>query len=128
RYGRAADHYRQALGIARETRHRYGQVEALLGLGSVHHATGHPRAALAHLHRALGLAASLGQPAEQARASDRLAHAYRALRRYDRARHHWQRALELLTALGTDHIDDPQTTVATVRAHLAELDRQRVGP
>jgi hypothetical protein len=63
----------------------------------------------------------LGQPPDEARAHDGLAHAHRARGQHEHARRHWQRALDILTELGLDHTEDDEATVATIRAHLGEL-------
>ena len=65
----------------------------------------------------------LGQPVDQARAHDGLAHAHHALNQHDQARKHWQHALDILTDLGIDHTDDEETTTAAIRAHLASIEQ-----
>lgn len=94
-------------------------MEARQGLGWTHHATGDPRAALNHHSQALAPATELGQPQDEARAHDGIAHAHHTLHEDERARTHWQHALEILTRLGTDHTTDEETNVAAIRAHLA---------
>jgi hypothetical protein len=66
------------------------------------------------------LARDLGQPADQARAHDGLAHAHHTLGHLDQARQHWQHALDILIDLGTPAADD--LTTAALRAHLADFD------
>lgn len=90
-------------------------------MGRVSHGTGHPADAITHHDRTLALATELGQPDDQARAHSGLAHAYRALDQPEQAGTHWQHALDILIKLGIDHTDDEETTVATIRARLADL-------
>jgi hypothetical protein len=71
---------------------------------------------------ALELATHLGQSDDQARAHDALAHTYRALGRRELASHHWGQALAILTHLGVNHTDDPQTTTSAIREHLADIE------
>jgi tetratricopeptide (TPR) repeat protein len=96
------------------------QFEAWYGLGRVHVATGPPTEAVSDHNRALALAVELGQPDDQARAHDGLAHAHHALHQPEQARRHWQHALDILTRLGNDRTMDGETTVAAIRANLAE--------
>jgi tetratricopeptide (TPR) repeat protein/transcriptional regulator with XRE-family HTH domain len=119
RQEQAAEHLGRALEIADTTGNRNGRFEALQGLGRVHHATGHPGDALTHHHQALALATDLQQPADQARAHDGLAHAHRTLDHREHARQHWQQALDILTSLGTDHTEEANVTVTSIREHLA---------
>jgi DNA-binding SARP family transcriptional activator/tetratricopeptide (TPR) repeat protein len=125
RYGPAADRYREVLGIARAAGDRNLQFEAHHGIGHVHHATGRPDEALRCHQQALELARDLGQPSDQARAHDGLAHAQEALGQPELARQHWLHTLDILATLGTDHTFDEHVTAATIRAHLAGLDRDR---
>jgi tetratricopeptide (TPR) repeat protein len=123
RHDEAASWYQQVLDLARNVGSRNWQYEALQGLGRVHHATGHPDLALTHHQQALQLATDLDQPADQARAHDGLAHAHHTLNQYDRARQHWQHALDILTGLGTDHTEEPDASVPSIRAHLTSLNQ-----
>lgn len=123
RHERAAGCYQQVLGLARALGNSNGQFEALQGLGRLLQVTGRSEQALTHHAQALRLATDLNQPTDQARARDGLAHAHRSLRQHDRARRHWQHALETLTSLGTDHTEEPETSVASIRAHLSGLER-----
>ncbi|HZM74157.1 MAG TPA: tetratricopeptide repeat protein [Candidatus Limnocylindrales bacterium] len=91
---------------------------------AAHHATGHPDLALTHHQQALQLATDLSQPTDQARAHDGLAHAHHALNHHDQARRHWQHALNILTSLGTDHTEDIEASIPSIRAHLTKLDQQ----
>ncbi|HEX5495129.1 MAG TPA: tetratricopeptide repeat protein [Mycobacteriales bacterium] len=122
-YERAADCFGQVLGIARDTGNRNYQFEAQQGLGRVHHATGRYDQARTCHHIALDLATDFDQPADQARAHDGLAHTHLALGDPEIARRHWRAALDVLTAVHTDHTEEPGVTTAAIRAHLAELDR-----
>ena len=123
RYGAAADSYQRALNVAHELGDRNGQLQALLGLARLHHASGDLEAALSQHHRARRLAIHLGQSDDEARAHDGLAHTYQALNQHGLARYHWSQVLVILTRLGIDHTDDPQTTTSAVRRHLADLDQ-----
>lgn len=118
RYARAAEHYQRVLDLAREIGNRNYEYEALQGLGRLHHATGQLVDAVAFHRRALALATELEQPADQSRAHDGLAHAHQDLGRPDRARQHWQQALDLLTSLGIDHTQEAQVNVRTLHTHL----------
>jgi DNA-binding SARP family transcriptional activator/tetratricopeptide (TPR) repeat protein/DNA-binding XRE family transcriptional regulator len=120
RYEQAAEQYKMLHDIADESGERNWQFEAWEGLGRLQLATGHPDTALTHHERALVLATDLDHPEDQARAHDGLAHAHEALRHYEQARTHWQRALVILTRLGMDQTDG-ETTIASIRAHLADL-------
>lgn len=128
RHQEASTTYTQALDIAREIGNRNGQFEALHGLGRLHHTTGHPD--LAHtLHlQALELATDLRQPVDQARAHDGLAHAHHALNQHEQARQQWQRALNIITAIGIDQANEDHVGAADIRANLANLDQQKDHP
>jgi Tfp pilus assembly protein PilF len=95
------------------------QLEAMQGLGRAHLATGQYEQALADHHRALDIAGELEHPGDRARAHDGLAHASQTLGQHDHARQHWQAALEILTALDTDHTEDPEMTTSTLRERLS---------
>jgi tetratricopeptide (TPR) repeat protein len=119
RYEQATAYYQQFLDL--KSGHRHHEFDAWQGLGRVQHATGHPGAALDHHQQAYLLAVELGNPADQARAHDGLAHAYEALGQPEQARQHWQTALDILTRLGVDHTEEPEANTAAIRAHLAAL-------
>jgi tetratricopeptide (TPR) repeat protein len=121
RHEQAADCYQQVLDLARALGNSNWEYEALQGLGRLHQATGHPDFALTSHQQALLHADALAQPTDQARALDGLAHAHHALANHDQARQHWQHALDLLTSSGTDHTEEPETSVPTIRAHLTNL-------
>jgi tetratricopeptide (TPR) repeat protein len=128
RYEQASDDYQRLLDLAQEVGQRNMQFEAWQGIGRLQHATGHPDAALTHHQQALALATELGQPIDQARAHDGLAHAHHAMRQQEQARVHWRCALDILTHIRLDRPDE-ETTVAAIRAHLADLDwDQTPGP
>jgi tetratricopeptide (TPR) repeat protein len=122
RYEQATDHFQRLLDLAHQSGNRNWQFEAWLGLGRVNHATGHPDVAVAQHDEALTLATELGQPEDQARAHDGLAHAYQVLRQDELAQTHWQHSLDILTGLGIEQTEDEETTVAAIRAHLANLE------
>lgn len=63
----------------------------------------------------------LRQPADQARAHDGLAHVHRVLNQTERAREHWQQALNILTSLGTSYTEDLEASTTAIRAHLATV-------
>ena len=128
RHEQAATYYQQVLGLARNLGSSNWQFEALQGLGRLHQATGRPDLALTYHERALQPATDLAQPGDQARAHDGLAHAHHALNAYDRARRHWQNALDILTSLGTDHTEDHEASVSSIRTHLTNLDQQTPKP
>ena len=88
-----------------------------------------PGCRLTHHDRALALANEIGQPNDQPRAHDGLAHAHHALHKHELARTHWQHALDILTRLGIDHTGDEETSASAVRSHLVNLDlHQRTDP
>ncbi|WP_162907329.1 ATP-binding protein [Allorhizocola rhizosphaerae] len=117
-YHQAAEFFQQLLTHARELHNDNWHLEAMQGLGRLQHAIGRSDLALTHHHKALELATDLAQPADQARAHDGLAHAYWAMRQHHQARQHWQHALDILTSLGTDHTEEIQTNVHSIRANL----------
>jgi DNA-binding SARP family transcriptional activator/tetratricopeptide (TPR) repeat protein len=122
RHPQATECYRHAEDLAARVGNRNWLFEAVHGTGRMHLATGRPDASLACHRQALDLAAQLDQPADVARAHDGLARAYRALGQPAPAQEHWRAALEILTRLNTDHTEDPEATVATIRAGLAEVE------
>nr|CTQ90097.1 transcriptional regulator, SARP family [Kibdelosporangium sp. MJ126-NF4] len=122
-YQTAGDYYQQALAIALQTGDQARQIEAHQGIGRVQHATGRHNDALLRHRTALELATELGQPANQANAHDGLAHAHQALGDTTQSRHHWCTALKILTNLNLTHTDEPDVTTATIKAHLAALDK-----
>jgi tetratricopeptide (TPR) repeat protein/transcriptional regulator with XRE-family HTH domain len=117
-YARAAHYYRTMLELAEEIGSRNYQFEAHQGMGRVQVATGRPEESLVSHGQALDLAASLGQRIDEARAHDGLASANHALHNLNDARRHWQRALEILDALGVDQTIDNDVTVSAIRTHL----------
>lgn len=117
--------YQQVLDNARKYDITYWQFEAMQSFGRLHHTAGHLALALEHHEQALKHATSLAQPADQARAHDGLANAYRSLDQPGPARQHWQTALDLLTDLGIEHTDEMETTAPKIRARLANLDQQQ---
>ncbi|HZN77963.1 MAG TPA: tetratricopeptide repeat protein [Micromonosporaceae bacterium] len=125
RHEQATYHYQQLLDLTQEVGDGNWQVEAWQGLGRLRYAASHPDAALVYHDQALTLARELGQPVDVARAHDGLAHAYHALNNEEEAHCHWQHALNILTDLGIDHTDDEETTTATIRAHMTNLNQQR---
>jgi tetratricopeptide (TPR) repeat protein len=62
RPGDALGHHRAALGLARETSDRYGQAQALEGIGHAHHDLGDEAASRRYWLRALELYTELGVP------------------------------------------------------------------
>jgi tetratricopeptide (TPR) repeat protein len=110
------------LRLAREIGSGNYEFEALHGSGRLHHAAGRHHVALDHHQQALDLAFDLGQAAEQARAHDGIAHAQYALARPEQARWHWQRALSILAALGSERTEDMEVTTTVIRAHLERLE------
>ena len=122
RYEEATDLYERLRDLAHQSGSRNYQFEAWQGLGRLRHDTGDPSAALTHHGQALALATELDQPDDQARSHDGLAHAHHALHQPEQARAHWQLALDILTRLGVAHTNNAETTVADIRAHLADLE------
>jgi DNA-binding SARP family transcriptional activator/tetratricopeptide (TPR) repeat protein/DNA-binding XRE family transcriptional regulator len=121
RYRQAADEYQALLDLAHEDGDLNFEFEARQGLGRLEYASGHIHAALAHHGRALALACELGQPSDEARAQDGLAHAYHSLNQPQKARLHWQHALNILTRVGIGQTDDQETNVEQIQTHLADL-------
>jgi hypothetical protein len=67
----------------------------------------------------LRIASELGQRADQARAHDGLAKAYRGLGQEANARRHWRHALDILSGIGATSTEDGEVSVATIEGHLA---------
>jgi len=67
-------------------------------------------------HRRAHPASQIGDPYEQARAHNGLAHTSHATGDPDQDRHHWRQALALYTDLGVPEADD-------IPAHLTVLDQ-----
>jgi DNA-binding SARP family transcriptional activator/Tfp pilus assembly protein PilF len=122
-HNQAADHFRQLLDLAQEVGERNFEYEARQGLGRLQEAVGDAATALAYHQQALALATDLEQLADEARAHDGLARAHVALGQPVQARQHWRRALEILTRLGTDHTEEPETSTSAIHARLAALDQ-----
>jgi tetratricopeptide (TPR) repeat protein len=116
RYDDAIEAYQRALTLFREVCDPGGEAEALNALGEVAVAAGRPGDAVDWHSAALAVATDTGLRYQEARAHDGLGQARLALAG-DPAdcRRHWQRALDLYTAL-----DLP--AAAQVRARLDELD------
>jgi tetratricopeptide (TPR) repeat protein len=129
RHDQALSHFEQALAVAPPaTRDRTTPFESLDGLGRTYAAMGRYADARDWHHRALSLATELGHPPNQARAHDGLAHAHHDEGALDRARQHWQAALDILSTHGLDHTYDPLITADTIRTHLAALDDSGTEP
>jgi tetratricopeptide (TPR) repeat protein len=111
-YWQAEDHQQQALALYREIGYPTGEASALNNLGEIRRVTGALREAHIQHTAALALAGYIGDRYEQARAHNGLAHAHHASSDSEQARHHWQKALTLYSALGIPDADD-------IRAHLA---------
>ncbi|MEV6491163.1 BTAD domain-containing putative transcriptional regulator [Actinoplanes sp. NPDC051633] len=121
RYEQSGDHYRRLFDLAQDRGDRNWQVEARQGLGRLHHTAGDPRVALDLHDQVLALATEIGQPADQARAHDGLAYAHHDLGDHERARTHWQHALDILDELGTAWTDDKETAAPIIRTRLRAL-------
>src|SRR5690349_9603754 len=99
-----------------------GRTRGVLGRhGTTRHQTDQTDALMDYAH-ALALATELGQPDDQARAHDGLAHAHHTLHQHEQARVHWQRALDMLTRLGIENTDDEESSVAAIRTNLVNLE------
>jgi DNA-binding SARP family transcriptional activator/tetratricopeptide (TPR) repeat protein len=120
RHTLAIDYYQRVLTLAHKEGDRNWQFEAWQGLGRLRQAD-RPEVAIAHHDKALALARELGQPEDQARAHDGLAHSYHALNQHEQARMHWRSALSILTDLGVDRTDDEEASTAAIRMHLAAI-------
>ena len=118
RHTEAADRYQQVFERAQHLGIGSWQFEALQGLGRLQQDIGKPHLGLTYHERALRLATGLARSADQARAHDGLAHAYDALGDAEKARSHWQLALDILTQLGTEHTEEAQVSVPNLRAQL----------
>ncbi len=105
RYRRALDRYRQSLAVFREVGAVSGQAVALNGVGEALLAAGQPFDACARHADALAVAEQICNRYEQARAHDGLGRAWQALGQPDRARAHWQQALDLYSWLGVPEAD-----------------------
>jgi tetratricopeptide (TPR) repeat protein len=93
RPGAAADAYRRALHLAGVRGHRFGEVEALIGLAGAQAALGDPTAGLAAGRRALSRAQRQGYLVLAGRAGAALAHIYASCGRTGPAARHLERAL-----------------------------------
>jgi tetratricopeptide (TPR) repeat protein len=125
----ALSHFEQALAVAPPAAgDRSTPFESLDGLGRANAAMGRYAEARAWHHRALSLATENGQPPNQVRAHDGLAHAHHGEGAPERARRHWQAALDILTTHDLDHTYDRLITADAIRAHLAALDDRETGP
>jgi DNA-binding SARP family transcriptional activator/tetratricopeptide (TPR) repeat protein len=121
-YSSAASLYEDVLARARQICKPNWTFESLQGLGRTRLSLNRPADALACHREALDIANEMAQPSDVARAHDGLAHAHHARHEHDQARHHWQRALDILTGLGIDSTEDWEANPIAIRAHLAALD------
>jgi hypothetical protein len=104
--------------IARRSGNLNWQYEAHLGMGRSHVDLGDGRPALEHHWQAHLLAERLPVRADLARAEDCLGDTYAILGEPAQARQHWQTALALLTEIGVDHTDDPETNREEITTKL----------
>ena len=111
-YDQALEHHRQALAVFRRVDVRGSESATLNDLGLTLRAAGRPAEALDRHRDGLRIAEQASDRYEQARALYGMADAHRDLGDPERARRHWQRALEIFTELGTPEADE-------VRAQLA---------
>ncbi len=114
RYKQASGRLAHALKRSREIGARSVELEALSSHGELALATGRAGRAITWYRAALGLAGSLGEQYEQARAHHGLARGHLAAGNGRLARHHGQHALDVFGRLGTPEADE-------VRALLSEL-------
>ncbi len=105
-----------ALTISRETSERGLETEVLNCLGETLRAIGNAATALDHHEAALALTQRTGDPFEQARALDGIAHAHQQAGEVARAQQHWREALAIYTRLGVPEAD-------AVRANLSNAAR-----
>jgi tetratricopeptide (TPR) repeat protein len=122
----ALGHFEQAVAVAPPAVSSHSTpFESLDGMGRAYTAMGRYADARAWHHRGLSLATELGHPTNQVRAHDGLAHAHHGEGAPERARRHWQAALDIFAAHGIDHTYDPRVTADAIRTHLAALDGHR---
>jgi tetratricopeptide (TPR) repeat protein/transcriptional regulator with XRE-family HTH domain len=114
--------YREVIAIARRSGNLNWQYEAYLGMGRSYVDLGDGRSALEHHRQAHLLAERLPVRADLARAEDCLGDTYAILGDPAQARQHWQTALALLTEIGVDHTDDPETNREQITAKLRRSD------
>jgi hypothetical protein len=93
------------VALSRETGDRNTEATSLNSLGDLSLATSRPVQAQTHYTSALILAAQIGDPTEQARAHDGLAHACHAMGNTRQAHQHSQAAFTLYTELGVPEAD-----------------------
>jgi tetratricopeptide (TPR) repeat protein len=115
RLPQAGDGYLAALAQLRQLGDRFGEAEALAGLGDLSLRLCRTEDAQAHHAAALALAYDTGDTYLQARALDGLARGHRDAGDRARARRHWQDAFTRYTMLGAPE-------AAAVADRLAELD------
>src|SRR5439155_4382091 len=91
---------RNALHTARETKARYAEVTALIGLAAALHGSGQPDEARSHAEQAADLAATGGLRMLEGQALTVLADAHRTLGNPDEARNHARQALAIQRETG----------------------------
>ena len=94
-HARAVDGHHRALGLARESSHRYPEAAALIGLAAVHQQLDHPDQALNYANQALTLARHAGYCILEGQALTALAGLYLDQLQTDQAAEHARRALDL---------------------------------
>ncbi|NYE72421.1 ATP-binding protein [Microlunatus parietis] len=115
----ALDCYRDALAVAQRTGNQNWQYESLLGLGRACVDLGAGGPAVEHFRQARRLAERVPVRADLVRVEDGLGDACAVLGDRTPARRHWRAALALLTDLGVDHTDDPETNRESLTGKLA---------
>ena len=111
-YQRAAEYDQQALSIYREIGDPAGEADTLNGAGETSLATGQSAQACDLHIAALILARRTGDRFQEARAHYGVASACQATAQPDRARQHWQHALDIYTDLGVPEASQMKTTPA----------------
>jgi tetratricopeptide (TPR) repeat protein len=116
-YGPATDCHEQALGIARQIGNRYGEQDALIGLGHMHNLQGRYGSATDCYEQALDISRQTDDSNGQFEAHQGLGRVHATRHRHDALRHH-QAALHLAIDL-EQPADQARAHDGLAHAHLA---------
>ncbi|MEV6965715.1 tetratricopeptide repeat protein [Hamadaea sp. NPDC051192] len=108
----ASERFRQAVQLFHQVGVPAAEAGSLNGMGEAALRQGRPEEALALYRRALAMAEQIRGFHQEAQAHLGMGHVLRALDDEDRARAHFETALELYTGLGLPEADDARTALA----------------